>query len=790
MNIEHLFNWIPVISLTGILLMAQSELQQAKDLILIGDYAGARKLLEPLARRESKEVEPHYLMGFVAFQLGDYPASITQLRIASDVAPSNPLVLKLLAKAYLVGGRKGESEVILQRLTRLAPQDAEGWSLLGRLFQDSNRFPEAVKLLERSLQLKPDDVPTLNALAYTQVGLAEYEKALATFRKTVAINDRRAQPTSDPYASFAIFLLRLNRVREAEEELHKALAIDPQNSLVMEAQRALRIRLDAAVNQGSGGPALAAPTFEDIAVAAGLNFRLENSPTPSKHQIETMPGGVAVLDYNNDGLMDVYFTNGAESPSLRKSSPRFWNRLYRNNGGGTFTDVTAQAGVQGAGYLMGAAAADFDNDGFPDLLVVGVDRNILYHNNRDGTFTDITRSAGLNQPHPQYGRMWAVHAAWLDYDNDGWLDLLIVNYCAWDPAHEPYCGDPRPGYRSYCHPGKYGALPNQLFRNNHNGTFTDVSLPSGIGQHLGKGMGASMADVDGDGLIDVFIANDTEPNFLFWNKGGGKFEEVAARQGVAFNQFGTAVSSMGADFRDLDNDGHPDLFATTLSNEGFLLFRGAGTRFDDIADQARITLASLPYSGWSNAIVDLNNDGWKDLFSANGHVIDNIELTQSRAYRQRNSIFQNNGDGTFRDVSSEAGSGFQRAAAHRGAAAADFDNDGKMDLVVTALGERPELFHNVSPHAGHWLLVRLVGHRSNRDGLGTVLRLETDDGRALWNQASTSVGFASSSDPRVHFGLGRSAMIKSLEIRWPGGKRQKLENLKPDRILVVEESTP
>jgi enediyne biosynthesis protein E4 len=783
-------SWILVFSLLVQPLGAQSELQQAKDLILKGDYAGARKLLEPLTSKQPKAAEPHYLMGFVALQLRDYSAAISHLRIALDAAPHDPLVLNLLAKAYILDGQKAEAETTLQRLTQLAPKDAEGWSLLGRLYQDSNRFSEAVKPLELSLQLKPDDVPTLNALAYTQVGLGDYDKALATFKKTVGNNKRLNKPMAGPHASFAIFLLRLNRVLDAEEQVRQALAIDPQNNLVIEAQRALQVRVRAHAKQALKGEVFPAPTFQEITVSAGLNFRLENSPTPFKHQIETMPGGVAILDYNQDGLMDIYFTNGAESPSLKKSGPRFWNRLYRNNGDRTFTDVTARAGVQGVGYMMGAAVADFDNDGFPDLFVVGVNRNILYHNNRDGTFTDITHRAGLDHPDPRYGEMWGIHAAWLDYDNDGWLDLLVINYCLWDPKNEPYCGDSRPGHRTYCHPSKYAALPNQLFRSNRDGTFTDVSASSGIGKYLGKGMGAATADFDGDGLIDIFVANDTEPNFLFWNKGHGKFAEVASPQGVAFNQFGTPVSSMGVDFRDLDNDGRPDLFITTLSNEGFLLFHNTGARFDDIADQAQISLPSLPSSGWSNPIVDLNNDGWKDLFSANGHVIDNIELTQSRTYHQRNSIFQNNGDGTFRDASSEAGRDFQRSAVHRGAAVADFDNDGRMDIVVTALSDRPELFHNTSPNAGHWLLVRLVGHRSNRDGLGAILRLEIDDGRTLWNQASTSVGFASASDPRVHFGLGRSSTIKSLEIRWPSGKRQKLESLKPDHILTVEEPTP
>ncbi|RPJ51914.1 MAG: CRTAC1 family protein [Acidobacteria bacterium] len=501
-----------------------------------------------------------------------------------------------------------------------------------------------------------------------------------------------------------------------------------------------------------------------------------------------MPGGVAVLDYDNDGLMDLYFTNGAESPSLKKTGEKHWNRLYRNQGKFVFSDVTNHAGVAGAGYMMGAGAADYDKDGFTDLFVVGVDQNILYRNKGDGTFADATASAGLTDLHPRFGRMWGIHAAWLDADNDGWLDLFVVNYCIWDPANEPFCGDRRPGHRAYCYPGKYGALPNQLFHNNRDGTFTDISVASGIDGHMGKGMGAAIADFDGDGLMDIFVANDTEPNFLFRNKGSLTFAEEAYERGVALNQFGTPMSSMGADFRDLDNDGRPDLFVTALANEGFLLFRNNGRFFEDVRDAAGVTIPTLPSGGWSNAIADFNNDGWKDLFSANSHALDNIELFQDREYLQRNQIFLSQSDGTFQDVSAQI-PGFQRKAAHRGSAVVDLDNDGRLDLVVTALGDRPEIFRNRT-EGGHWLVVELEGRHADRQGLGALVCVETEDGRKLWNHATTSVGFASSSDPRVHFGLGGSKRVTSVEIIWPGGKRQKLENVEVDRAVKVTEHVP
>ncbi len=680
-----------------------------------------------------------------------------------------------------------KAEEVLVDLTRKTPGDAEAWSLLGQLYQKMSRFEEALKPLEKAAELSPSpDVTGLTALAFTHFALGNTEKAEEAYERAISENARLSRPLADPHASYAIFLLRTNRVSRAEAQVAKAESLNPRLPVVLEARRALEVRKRSA-DAVAGKPAAIAPIPDlvDVTPSSGISFRLENHPTELKHQVETMPGGVAVLDFNNDGLMDLYFTNGAESPSLRKSGEKDWNRLYRNEGNWRFSDVTARAGVSGEGFMMGAAAGDYDNDGFTDLFVAGVDRNILYRNLGDGTFINVTSSAGLAGLHPQYGRMWGIHGAWLDFDNDGWLDLLVVNYCQWDPKKEPFCGDQRPGHRAYCYPGKYGPLPDQLFRNNRNGTFTDISAESGIGKHLGKGMGAAVADFDSDGLMDIFVANDTEPNFLFRNLGNGQFSEEALERGVALNQFGTPMSSMGVDFRDFDNDGRPDLFVTALANEGFLLFRNNTRFFEDIRDAAGLTIPSLPYGGWSNAIADLNNDGWKDLFSANSHALDNVELFQNRTYRQNNLIFLNQGNGTFQAVTDRM-PGFQRKAAHRGSALADLDNDGRLDLVVTALGDRPALYRNQTS-GGHWLLIRLLGRQANRQGLGAIVSLETDDGRILWNQATTSVGFASSSDPRVHFGLG-AGRPKSLTIIWPGGKRQKVDHVEVDTVLTITEN--
>ena len=526
--------------------------------------------------------------------------------------------------------------------------------------------------------------------------------------------------------------------------------------------------------------------FEDVAGKAGLTFELKNGATGEYHQIELMLGGVAVLDYNNDGCMDIFFTNGAALPSLKKSSPEYYNRLFRNNCDGTFTDVTEEAGVRGEGYSMAAAAGDFDNDGFVDLFVAGVNRNFLYHNRGNGTFEDVTAKAGLSGTDPRYGKMWSIAAAWVDVDNDGYLDLFISNYVDWEPAKEPVCGTPE--HRLYCHPSAYAGRPNQLFHNNHDGTFTDISVPSGIAASIGKGMGVAFADYDGDGLMDVFVANDSVRNSLFHNLGNNKFEEVGLLAGVALNENGRAVASMGVDFRDFDNDGRPDLAITAMVNDTYLLFRNTGLSpyFEDDTASSGLSEATRTLTGWGIGMFDFDNDGWKDLFTANAHFPGLSEYL-ARPSPLPNSVFRNLGNGRFRDVSKGAGPDFQIPGQYRGAAFADFDNDGRVDVVVSAIDGFPRLFRNVSPHTGHWIALKLRGTRSNRDGMGSSVQVTLSSGKSLYNHATTSVGYGSSSEPLVRFGLGAEAVAKRIRIRWPSGTIQELKEVHADRILEVRE---
>jgi enediyne biosynthesis protein E4 len=527
--------------------------------------------------------------------------------------------------------------------------------------------------------------------------------------------------------------------------------------------------------------------FEERAKPAGVNFITRNSASPNKNQIETMVAGVALFDYDGDGYLDIYLVNGAAIPSLTKESPDYWNRLYHNNHDGTFTDVTIKSGPAGAGYGMGVAVGDYDNDGRPDLFLANVTANQLFHNNGDGTFTDVTTKAGLTGAKYKGKKMWATDGGWFDYNNDGLLDLFVVNYCVWDVNQDPYC-PLKSGVRTYCHPKLYTSLHNTLYRNNGDGTFTDVSDETGIASHFGKGMSVSFADYDGDGFLDAFVANDTTPAFLFHNLGGKRFEEVGVTTGVAYAPDGATLSGMGSDFRDVDNDGFPDIWYTAVEHQSFpLLVNGKSGDFDDRTVASGLQSTS-EMSGWGNGIFDFDNDGWKDLFVARSNVLDNIsELTPARHYPEPNTLFHNLGHGKFEELTGKIGAGSELEGVHRGVAFGDLDNDGKIDMVITVLGGQVKILHNISENTNHWILIRLVGTRSNRMGLGAQIHITTANGKSQWNSATTAVGYATSSDPRVHFGLGTNKAVQSIEIRWPSGIKQVLQDVPADQILTVTE---
>jgi enediyne biosynthesis protein E4 len=515
--------------------------------------------------------------------------------------------------------------------------------------------------------------------------------------------------------------------------------------------------------------------LRDVAGAAGLNFVHSATPSPAKYYVDSVPGGLAIFDYNGDGRPDIFFTNGAQLPSLEKRSAAYANRLYRNDGNMRFTDVTDAAGMAGIGYAMGAAAADYDNDGRVDLFVAGVGRNQLLHNRGGGRFEDVTLQAGLSSSE------WGVAAGWLDYDRDGRLDLFVVNYVHWSPDTNRSCRDEVRGVPIYCHPRSFEGEPNRLYRNRGNGTFDDVSARAGISAHVGKGMSAAFADFDHDGLLDVFVTNDSVPNFLFRNKGDGTFTETALLAGISVPDSGRPVSSMGADFQDYDNDGWEDVHFTALGGETFPLFRndthGAFVETTQASGLAPLTVKS---SGWCSVLADIDNDGWKDIFTSNSHVNDRIGDFEAVTWRQANSLFLNDGQGHFRDAAVEAGVG-AAAAVHRGCGAADFDGDGRLDIVVLVLGGRAELWKNESAPDNRWLIVRLVGTRSNRDGIGARV-LVGNQVRTM----TTASGYASSSHAGLHFGLGTAGTV-GVEVQWPSGARQTVDNVKTNQVIEVKE---
>ena len=518
-----------------------------------------------------------------------------------------------------------------------------------------------------------------------------------------------------------------------------------------------------------------------------IPFRLENCETKDRHTPATMAGGVAVFDYNGDGRPDIFFTNGANIATLKKDDPKYSNRLFRNDGNGAYTDVTESAGLAGKGFDMGVAVGDYDNDGHPDLFVAGVHGNTLYHNDGHGRFTDVTAKAGLNHSvDAQYGPLWAVAGAWVDVNNDGLLDLFVVNYVQWDYNHDPRCW--RDGVSEYCNPQHFKGLPNQLFLNKGGGVFEDVSEAWGIRGHIGKGMGVGVADYDHDGRPDIFVANDTYYNFFFHNL-GQKFEETGFQVAAALPEDGNFIGGMGLDFRDIDNDGFADIFYVALGNQTFPLLKNQrGKDFLEVTAPSGMRALTLPMAGFGAGIYDFDNDGWKDIFVTRG---DAVSLPMpTTVVDQWNTVFRNPGpNGKWQALTEEAGLDASGRARHRGCAFGDLDGDGRVDVVATALGRPAEVWMNRSENSGHWLEIALEGTKSNRDGIGATIQVVTTSG-TQYNHMTTAAGYASSSDGPVPFGLGRDKTAKTVEIRWPSGVVQTLRDVKADRVLAVKETGP
>jgi len=524
-------------------------------------------------------------------------------------------------------------------------------------------------------------------------------------------------------------------------------------------------------------------TFTDVTQSSRISFQHDNAASSEKYLIETMGSGCGWIDYDQNGLLDLYLVNSTATQVYTPKQP-LRNALYRNNGDGTFTDVTSKAGVGSEGLFgMGVAVGDYDNDGFPDLLVLGYNRCILYHNNGDGTFTDVTEHAGVKNS----GR-WASSAAWFDYDNDGRLDLMIANYVDWSPTNNFYCGDRGRGMRSYCHPDDFHGQPPTLYHNNGDGTFTDVSKASGVGLKGGNGLGVVTFDYDNDGWQDIFIANDHMPNFLFHNNRDGTFRELGYVAGVAVSSDGEFEAGMGTDAADTTGNGRMDLIVTHLDMQLARLYQNMGQQsFDDATLRSKIGYATYHMSGFGTRFMDYDNDGAIDLFMANGHVLDNIERYHSDVlYAEPKLMFRNTGRGVFENVSDRLGPDFQLPRVSRGAAIADFDNDGDLDILVSNNGQPPQLLRNDGGNTNHWLEIFLIGTKSNRDGVGARVKLTAGD-LVVYDQRKGGMSYQSAQDPRLHFGLGQHTKVDQLEITWPSGLITKLTGLPCDKIIAVEE---
>ena len=530
--------------------------------------------------------------------------------------------------------------------------------------------------------------------------------------------------------------------------------------------------------------------FTDITQAVGVDFAHASSATSNKYLIETMGAGVALFDYDGDGRLDIFFTNGAlledPMPAAKrpdKSDPRYWNRLYRQNEDGTFSDVTKKAGLSGMPqnrYGMGTAVGDYDNDGDRDLYVTNYGSNTLYRNNGDGSFDDVTEEAAV------VAGGWSASAGFLDYDNDGWLDLFVTRYVDWTFENNGYCGEKKPGYRAYCHPDNYGGMTNILYRNRGDGTFEDVSAKAGIAGPSGKGLGVSFADYDNDGFVDIYVANDSVQCFLYHNERNGTFTELGLLSGVGFNEDGRTFAGMGVDFADYDNDGRPDIVVTNLSNERYRLFRQGGEgSFQDVTHSSGVGAATGPFSGWSTRFFDYDNDGWKDIFVAQGHVMDTIEKTEPNLSYMQPPLLLRNESGRF--VRAAAGEALERDWAGRGAALGDLDDDGDIDVVISNVGQPAVVLRNDGGNRRNWIGIRMVGTTSNRDGIGCRVRVVSASGATQYFTVNTAAGYLSASDKQLRVGLGDAATARIVEIRWPSGVIQELVDVAAGQTLSAVE---
>ena len=525
--------------------------------------------------------------------------------------------------------------------------------------------------------------------------------------------------------------------------------------------------------------------FHDVTKEAGIHFHHERAASEERLYLETMGAGVGWIDYNRDGFLDAIFVNSGYTPLFHPATPPR-PALYRNNGDGTFTDVTEQAGIHSDGtFFFGVAVGDFDNDGYPDIYLTGYRHSVLYHNNGDGTFTDVTPKAGVGDD-----GAWATAAGWFDYDKDGRLDLLVTNYVAFDVDHPVSCGEKKQGYRAYCHPDSFAGTSPRLYHNNGDGTFTDITERAGLTNKDGKSLAVVLADLNGDGWTDIFIANDTQRNFIYLNNGDGTFRDVSFTSGGGFSEDGKAEAGMSADAADVRHTGQYDVYVSHLDFQLNRYYRNNGdATFTDATVATGLGQTNYLNSSFGAKFFDFDNDGWLDLLVTNGHILDNIVLYHADVtYAEVRKLYRNLGNGKFADATATQGETFREPRVGRGLAVGDYDNDGWQDFLVSNNGEDAQLFRNDGGSAprNHWLGVHLIGTKSNRDGIGAKLKLVAGN-LVSYDQQKGGMSFCSAQDPRIYFGLGSRARIETLEIEWPSGVKDVVRNLAADQIITIEE---
>ena len=814
----------------------QEYLEAGKASLAAGRLQEAIRKFDKVLSLSPSFSEAHFHLGEAYSQAGDWDNAILHSRRAIKLNPKSPAYRNQLAMIFVQQQRYKEALPELLNAIELKPAnflEFYYYNLAG-VYRSLLLTDEALRAFEKVLSIAPRFYPAHVAVGELYLERRMLEKAIQELTLATLLDPKKPRP----YYLLGLTKAQAGKHSEALEAFRKALDLDPSDHRIhynlgmslrllgqqddakkhLELFRTLQAKTEEQEyrdlqlevsgrtdlqSREKGETVASIPTirenqqtaekvesvrtggvtFFNVALEAGVQFRHVNGATPEKYMPETMGSGSLFFDYDDDGWIDIFLINSGSlvDPMIAATAH---HALYHNNGDGSFRNVTKQARLDqnGRGYGMGACAADYDNDGHVDLYVTNFGPNLLYRNNGDGKFSDVTKEAGVGSS------SWSSSCAFADIDKDGDVDLFVVNYVDFAVANNKYCGSHVKGLRSYCHPNVYRGLPNVLYRNNGNRTFTEITKEAGVYTLAGKGLGVAFGDYDNDGWPDIYVANDSVLNFLYHNQGNGTFLEVGLSAGVAVDENGLAEAGMGTDWGDFDNDGLLDLYVTNLNLEMHTLHRNNGSGlFSDATLLTGIGEPSLPFVGFGTAFLDYDNDGSLDVVSANGHILDNVSMSSEiTTYAQRKLLFHNSGNATFKEVGLSAGPGFALEKVGRGLAVGDTDNDGDLDLLINNCNQTADLLLNAGGTRNNWLVVKTVGAQSNRDGIGTRVVLKAGE-RTQIREVKAGSSYQSQNDLRVHFGLSKASRVDRLELRWPSGTVDVLENIKVNQLLTIRE---